>query len=271
MELFQLGFLSVTIVDVVDILLVAFIFYELYRGMRGTIAAQILVGLIIIVILSLAAQMLEMKAMGWILRTLSDIWVIAFIIIFQPEIRRMLSTIARNRLVRIFLRLNVTESIEEISAAALELSKKKQGALISIARGTGMKSFTETGVVLGAQVSRALLLSIFNPRSPLHDGAVIVNDRIIEAARCTLPLSLTNRIGDLALGTRHRAGLGITEQSDAVALIVSEETGAISIADNGELFYKISVKDLRKELRERLVLSVQRTVQNVKEAIRPQQ
>jgi len=270
MELVKIGFLSVTAVDVIDILLVTFIFYELYRGMRGTIAAQILVGLLVIVILSVIAQTVNMKAMGWILRTLTDIWVIAFIIIFQPEIRRLLSTIARNRLVRVFLRMNVTESIEEISATALELSKKKQGALIIIARGTGMKSFTETGVILGAQISRSLLLSIFNPRSPLHDGAVIVNDRIIEAARCTLPLSATNRIGDLVLGTRHRAGLGITEQTDAVAVIVSEETGAVSIADNGELLYKISVKDLRKELRERLVLSVQRTVQNVKEAIRPQ-
>jgi diadenylate cyclase len=270
MELFEVGFLSVTLVDVVDILLVTFIFYQLYRGMRGTIAAQILIGLVVIVVLSVIAQSINLKAMGWILRTLTDIWVIAFIIIFQPEIRRLLSTIARNRLVRLFIRLNVTESIEEISATALELSKKKQGALIIIARGTGMKSFTETGIALGAQISRSLLLSIFNPRSPLHDGAVIVNDRIIEAARCTLPLSSTTRVGELALGTRHRAGLGITEQTDAVAVIISEETGAISIADNGELQYKISVKDLRKELRERLVLSVQRTVQNVKEAIRPQ-
>jgi diadenylate cyclase len=270
MELFSFGFLEVTLTDVVDILLVAFIFYQLYRGMRGTIAAQILIGLVVIIVLSVIAQTVNLKAMGWILRTLSDIWVIAFIIIFQPEIRRLLSTIARNRLVRLFIRLNVTESIEEISATALELSKKKQGALIIIARGTGMKSFTETGIALGAQISRSLLLSIFNPRSPLHDGAVIVNDRIIEAARCTLPLSSTTRIGDLALGTRHRAGLGVTEQTDAVAVIISEETGAISIADNGELTHKISVKDLRKELRERLVLSVQRTVQNVKEAIRPQ-
>lgn len=269
MELFKIGFLSVTVVDIVDILLVTFICFQIYRGMRGTIAAQILIGLLVIVILSLTAQAVDLKAMGWVLRTLTDIWVIAFIIIFQPEIRRLLSTIARNRLIRLFIRLNVTESIEEIVATALELSKKKQGALIIIARGTGMKSFTETGVALGAQISRALLLSIFNPRSPLHDGAVIVNDRIIEAARCTLPLSSVTRVGELALGTRHRAGLGVTEQSDAVAVIVSEETGAISIADSGELFHRISVKDLRKELRERLVLSVQRTMQNVKEAIRP--
>ena len=270
MELFKIGFLTVTVVDLVDILLVTFIFYSLYRGMRGTVAAQIFVGSIVIVLLAFIAQAANLKAMGWILRTLMDIWVIAFIIIFQPEIRRLLSTIARNRFVRMFLRLNVNESIEEITAAVLELSKKKQGALIIVARGTGMKSFVETGIALGALISRSLLLSIFNPRSPLHDGAIIVNDRIVEAARCTLPLSATNRLGDLALGTRHRAGLGITEQTDAVAVIVSEETGAISIADNGELKYKISVADLRKELRERLVLSMQRSIQNVKEAIRPQ-
>ncbi len=270
MELFNIGFLSVTIFDVIDILLVTFIVYRLYRGMRGTIAAQILVGLLVIVILSVIAQAINLKAMGWILRTLTDVWVIAFVIIFQPELRRLLSTIARNRMVRLFLRMNVSESIEEISATALELSKKKHGALIIIARGTGMKSFVETGIILNAQISRSLLLSIFNPRSPLHDGAVIVNDRTIEAARCTLPLSSNSRIGDLVLGTRHRAGLGITEQTDAVAVIISEETGAISIADNGELFYKISVKDLRMELRERLVLSMQRSFKNVKEAIRPQ-
>ena len=270
MELFNIGFLSVTVVDVVDILLVTFIVYRLYRGMRGTIAAQILVGLLVIVVLSVIAQAVNLKAMGWILRTLTDIWVIAFVIIFQPELRRLLSTIARNRLVRLFLRMNVSESIEEICATALELSKKKQGALIIVARGTGMKSFVETGIILGAQISRSLLLSIFNPRSPLHDGAVIINDRTVEAARCTLPLSSNSRIGDLVLGTRHRAGLGITEQTDAVAVIISEETGAISIADNGELFHKIAIKDLRRELRERLVVSMQRSFKNVKEAIRPQ-
>ncbi len=271
MELFKIGFLSISIIDVIDIFLVTFVFYRLYRGMRGTIAAQIFIGLIIIVFLSLGVQAFNLKAIGWILRTLSDILVIAFIIIFQPEIRRLLSTIARNRFVRMFLRQNVDESIEEITAAALEFSKKKQGALIIIARGTGMKSFTETGVTLHAQISRSLLLSIFNPRSPLHDGAVIVSDRTVEAARCTLPLSATLRVEERALGTRHRAGLGVTEQTDALAVIVSEETGAISIADNGELTYRIPVKELRTELRARLVLTVQRSFKNVKEAIRPQQ
>jgi diadenylate cyclase len=268
MELFKIGFLTVSIVDVIDILIVTFIFYRLYRAMRGTVAAQIFVGMIVIVILSFFVRAFNLIAMGWILRTLSDILVIAFIIIFQPEIRRLLSTIARNRLVRMFLRLNVDESIEEITASVLEMAKKKTGALIIIARGTGLKTFTESGVIMHAQISRSLLLSIFNTRSPLHDGAVIVNDRTIEAARCTLPLSASLRIEERVLGTRHRAALGVTEQTDAIAVIVSEETGAISIAENGELTYRIPTKELRKELRKRLVLSMERSLKNVKEAIR---
>jgi diadenylate cyclase len=270
MELFKIGFLTVSIIDIVDILIVTFIFYRLYRAMRGTVAAQIFIGLIVIVALSIIAQATNLKAMSWILRALTDIWVLAFIIIFQPEIRRLLSNIALNRFVRMFLRFNVNDTIEDITSATLELSKKKQGALIIISRGTGMKSFSENGIILNAQISKSLLLSIFNPRSPLHDGAVIVNDRTIEAARCTLPLSANTKYGDLQLGTRHRAGLGISEQTDAIALIISEETGSISIAEGGELYYKLSIQDLRKELRERLVISVQRSIQNVKEAIRPQ-
>ena len=267
MELFSFGFLTVTLIDVIDILIVTFIFYKLYRAMRGTVAAQIFIGLIFVVALSFVAQATNLKAVSWLLRTLTDIWVIAFIIIFQPEIRRLLSNIALNRFVRTFLRLNVTDTIEDIVNVAVDLARKRQGALIIISRGTGMKTFTENGIVMNAQISKSLLLSIFNPRSPLHDGAVIVNDRTIEAARCTLPLSATTKYGDLQLGTRHRAGLGITEQTDSVAVIISEETGAISIAENGELYYKLSVQDLRKELRERLLMPVQRSFKTVKEAI----
>jgi diadenylate cyclase len=238
--------------------------------MRGTIAAQIFIGLIVVVTLSFVAQTTNLKALSWILRTLTDIWVIAFIIIFQPEIRRLLSNIALNRFVRMFLRLNLNETIDDVTAAVIELSRKRQGALIILSRGSGMKTFTENGILLNAQSSKSLLLSIFNPRSPLHDGAVIINDRVIEAARCTLPLSPNTKYGEVQLGTRHRAGLGITEQTDALAVIVSEETGAVSIAENGDLYYKLSVQDIRKELRERMLLPVQRSLQNVKEAMRPE-
>jgi diadenylate cyclase len=140
--------------------------------------------------------------------------------------------------------------------------------LIIIVRGTGMKSVSESGIILQARVSRALLLSIFNPKSPLHDGAVIVNDRTIEAARCTLPLSAATRVGDIVLGMRHRAALGISEQADVISVIVSEETGTISLAEDGVLMRGLKSQELRKELRERLVLSMERSWKNIWHAVR---
>ncbi len=252
MELFRIGFLTVSIVDVLDIALVSFIFYKLYMVMRGTVAAQIFIGLILIIAFSFVTQALNLKAMNWILRTLTDIWVIAFIVLFQPELRRLLVLVGRNRVVRLFLRLDVQESIEEIVTAAAELARKHHGMLVVIIRATGLRAFVETGLPLQALISRPLLVSIFNPRSPLHDGAVVVRDRVIEAARVTLPLSQTSNIGDFTLGMRHRAGLGITEQADVLSVIVSEETGAISLADNGILVRGLTTQELRSELHSRL-------------------
>ena len=191
MELFKIGFISVSIVDIIDILLVSLIFYRLYLIIRGTVAAQIIVGLLLILIFSLIAQASNLKAVNWILHTLTDIWVIAFIILFQPELRRLLVLLGRNRIVRSFIKLDVEESIEEIVGAASELARKHHGMLIVLVRSTTLRTFIDMGTPLQAQISKALLVSIFNPRSPLHDGAVIVHDRIIEAARVTLPLSQT--------------------------------------------------------------------------------
>ena len=254
MELFKIGFLSVTIIDVLDILLVSFIFYRLYMVIRGTVAAQIFVGLLIILAFSFIAQASNLKAMNWILRTLTDIWVIAFIILFQPELRRLLVLLGRNRVIRSFIKLDVEESIEEIVGAASELARKHHGMLVVIVRSTTLRTFVDTGTPLQARISKALLVSIFNPRSPLHDGAVIVHDRIIEAARVTLPLSQTASIGDTVLGMRHRAALGISEQADVIAVMVSEETGKISVADNGILIRGLTTQELRHELYTRLSL-----------------
>ncbi len=251
-ELFHIGFLAVTLVDLIDIALVSFIFFKLYSVMRGTIAAQIFVGLVLIVGLSFLAQALSLKAMGWILRTLTDIWVIAFIVLFQPELRRLLILIGRNPIVRMFFRVDVEEAIEEIAATAFELARKHHGMLVVIVRTTGLRTLVETGAQLQARISRALLVSIFNPRAPLHDGAVVVHDRTIEAARVTLPLSQTATIGDVVLGMRHRAALGISEQADVVVVVVSQETGTVSIADNGVLIRGLSSQELRRELRSRL-------------------
>jgi diadenylate cyclase len=252
MELFKIGFLPVGVSDLVDIALVSFIFYRLYLVMRGTVAAQIFVGLVLILAISFVAQATNLQAMSWILRTLTDIWVIAFIVLFQPELRRLLVLVGRNRVVRMFLKMNVDESIEGVVEAVTDLSRKKQGALIVFQRATGIRTHVETGTRLEALVSRSLLLAIFNPKAPLHDGAVVIKDRLIEAARCTLPLSnLTSWEGQL-LGTRHRAGLGISEQADVVVVLVSEETGTISIAENGTLVRRLTPAQLRKELKERL-------------------
>jgi len=263
MELFKIGFLSVTISDIIDVALVSFIFYRLYLIMRGTIAAQIFVGLVLILAFSFVAQAANLKAMGWILRTLTDIWVIAFIVLFQPELRRLLVLVGRNPVIRMFLKTNVEESVDEIVGAVTELAKKKQGALIVIVRGTGIRTHVEAGTQMEALVSRSLLLSIFNPKSPLHDGAVVIKDRLIEAARCTLPLSnITSWEGQL-LGTRHRAGLGISEQADVVVVIVSEETGTVSIAQDGVLTRGLTPAVLRKELKDRLNVDADRSFGSV--------
>jgi diadenylate cyclase len=170
--------------------------------------------------------------------------------------------------VRFFLKLNVEESIEEVVGAVTELSKKKVGALIVITRATGLRMHSETGTRLEALVTRPLLLSIFNPRSPLHDGAVIIKDRLVEAARCTLPLSnLTEWEGQL-LGTRHRAGLGISEQADVLVVVVSEETGVVSLAENGTLYRGLTPAVLRKELKSRLNIEADRSLSSAWRLVR---
>jgi diadenylate cyclase len=263
MDLFKIGFLTITLADVFDVLLVSFIFYRLYLAMRGTIAVQIFVGLLIILAFSFTAQALNLKAMSWILRTLTDIWVIAFIILFQPELRRLLVLVGRNPIVRLFLKLDVDESIDEVVSAVTELSRKKMGALIVFVRSTGIRMHAETGTKMEALVSRSLLLSIFNPRSPLHDGAVIIKDRLIEAARCTLPLSSIPAWEGQLLGTRHRAGLGISEQADVVVVIVSEETGIVSLAENGTLYRGQTPAVLKRELKSRLSVESDRSLASV--------
>jgi len=252
-ELFKIGFLTVTFLDVVDILIVGFIVYKLYVLLRGTIAAQIFIGLIIILIFSFAAQAVQFKALNWLLKLVTDIWVIAFVILFQPEIRRLLVILARNPVMKIFGKHDMNESAEIIVDAAFELSQRQYGALIVIIRETGIRTYIESGEVLGAKLSKSLLTSIFFPKSSLHDGAVIIKGNIVEAARCTLPLSASTQADGENLGMRHRAGLGISEQADVISVIVSEETGGISIAENGVLSSGLSKDSLRKKLKEAFI------------------
>jgi len=247
-ELFKIGFLTITLSDITDIVIVAFIIYKLYTLLRGTIAAQVFIGLMIILMISFVAQAINLKALSWLLRLLTDIWVIAFVILFQPEIRRLLVMIARNPIFRIFTKAEPPEETQIIADAAFELSQQQHGALIVLVRSTGIRGYTETGEILNSRLSKDLLTSIFYPRSPLHDGAVIVKNNVIEAARATLPLSNTTKVDGESLGMRHRAGLGISEQADVISIIVSEETGGISIAENGQLSHGLSKDTLKNRI-----------------------
>ena len=253
--LVNIGFLTINWTDILDILVVTFIFYRLYLIMRGTIAIQIFLGLLVIVAGSFVASSLDLEAVSWILKTLADVWVIAFIILFQPELRRLLVILGRGRLMTNLVKSSVNETIEAIVEAFDEMSQRQTGALIILTRTTGIRMIIESGVPLGAEVSKQLLLSIFNPKAPLHDGAVVIKDRVVEAARCTLPLSGQLQIDGFIMGMRHRSALGISEQADVLAIIVSEETGIISIAEDGKLHRDLTTDTLRVWLRQGLNVS----------------
>lgn len=267
-ELFKIGFITVTLIDIIDIALVSFIFYQLYSAIRGTIAAQIFYGLLIVLFLSFIAQAANFKALGWLLKLLSDIWVIAFIILFQPEIRRILVMLGRSPLLKIFIRTDESNVAEIITESAFELAQHQHGALMVIVRTVGIKSVVETGEIINAKVSKNLIRSIFFPRSPLHDGAVVIHNDLIEAARCTLPLSNITSLDGNPLGMRHRAGLGISEQADVICVIVSEETASISIADRGKLIRGISRDQLRSYLVKNLRAGKERKITSIWKILR---
>lgn len=220
--------------------------------MRGTIAVQIFFALVLIAVFSLVARALNMQALGWLLSRLTDIWVIAFIILFQPEIRRLLLIIGSTRVARLFLRMEESQNVNEIAEACFEVRNRGWGALIIVIRSTIPQNILQTGESLQAKINKELLVSLFNPKSPLHDGAVIIHNNRIEAARCILPLSETERLDSQKFGTRHRAGLGITEASDALSIIVSEERKIVSIAENGKLVIVKDINDLKEKLRDAL-------------------
>ncbi len=267
-EIFKIGFISVSLLDIIDIVLVTLIFYKVYSVIRATIAAQIFYGMILVLILALLAQAANFKALGWLLKLLSDIWVIAFVILFQPEIRRLLVLIGRNPFVRMFIKNDGANVADVISEAAFELAQHQHGALIVIERSVGIRGVAETGEIINARLSKNLLRSIFFPRSAYHDGAVIVNNETVEAVRCTLPLSSETSVNGVELGMRHRAGLGISEQTDVISVIVSEETGSISVAEKGELKSGLSKEGLRNYLFNAITVSRKNGLKNILSAVK---
>ncbi len=241
--LFQVGFLKVTLIDVLDVLLIAFILYRLYQFLRGTRALQMAVGLLIILLMSALVNLFNLNGMVWIFNNLQTIWLIAFVIVFQPELRRLLLNIGQIPLIRKFVLVRSGLAIDEIIKASSELSNRGFGAIIVLARNSGLRRVIETGQPIQAEISSPLIVSLFNPLSPLHDGALIIQNELIEAAKCILPLSESTKL-EPWLGTRHRAAVGLAEESDAVIIIVSEETRKISVAMDGQLHRNLDEKKL---------------------------
>lgn len=238
-ELFSIGFLSVTLVDIFDILIVSALFFWIYKNLKDTIAIQILFGLVVLIGLSFISEAINLKSINWILKTLSDIWLIAFIIIFREEIRRLLLIITRSSIFQMFIKTSNSETFNILSEAVKELADKHIGALIILTRSQNIEMTVEKGFEVGAMVTKEIILSIFNPKSPLHDGAIIIENKTIVSAKNTLPLSKKIKSTKKNLGTRHKAALGLAEMTDALVIVVSEETGAISLANEGILYYNI--------------------------------
>jgi diadenylate cyclase len=235
------------VVDAIDVLIVSLLLYRLFSLMRGTRAVHMFFGLIVLFVLSVVAQWAHLIAVNWLISSLRTVWVIAFVIIFQPELRRALSLLGQNRMLSRFLRMRESGVIPEIMKSVQDLSEKRIGALIVLEKDMGLKNYTETGTPIDAKVSSELIGTLFTPSSPLHDGAIIIQHDRVVAAGCTLPLSQDQRLAP-ALGMRHRAALGLSEESDALVIIVSEETGSIAYADNGKIYRKVDLSTLRSEL-----------------------
>lgn len=246
MVLFRIGFISFTLIDLLDILAVYYVFYKIYQIMKGTRASQMFAGLLLIIVASFLFQMLNMKGMSWLISSFTAVWVIAFVIIFQPELRRLLIQIGQSRLIRMLFKVEENRAINAVINAAVQLADRHYGGLFVLQKDTGLKGIIETGIKLQAEVTSELLVSIFSPRTPLHDGAVIIANDIVQAAKCILPLS-QNPAVIRELGTRHQAALGITEESDAAAVVVSEESGRISLAFQGKFIHRNLDKELLKK------------------------
>jgi diadenylate cyclase len=245
--------------DALDIALVALVLYGILALFRGTRAVQMLVGVGVLVLASLAARALGLHSLGWLLDAVWSVWVVVLVVLFQPELRRALASIGQGEGLRVLLAggSGTTRVVEELASVAGSLAERRIGALLVIERGTGLRQYAELGVALDALVSADLLISIFLPYSPLHDGAAFIRDDRVVAAGCFLPLSRNAQVAR-QLGTRHRAALGITEETDAVVVAVSEETGRISVAVDGRIDAVPGPDALRERLAELLGIRAHR-------------
>ncbi|XKH51922.1 diadenylate cyclase CdaA [Chryseomicrobium palamuruense] len=239
------------LITILDVLFVWFVIYKLITLIRGTKAVQLLKGIFVIIVARVITDALGMETLGWMLDQVIRFGFLAIIIIFQPEIRRALEQLGRGK---IFARSSLQEQEEQnrllgaMSKSVSYMAKRRIGALISIERETGLSEYIETGIPMNATISSELLINLFIPNTPLHDGAVIIQRNKIASAACYLPLSESPFISK-DLGTRHRAAIGLSEVTDAVTIVVSEETGAVSITANGDLHRNLTMDEFEQHLK----------------------
>ncbi|WP_108671651.1 diadenylate cyclase CdaA [Peribacillus acanthi] len=256
MSLSNLTFLDVFI-NFIDVLVVWYVIYKLLMVIRGTKAVQLLKGIFVIVVVRSLSSFFGLTTLGWLMEQAMTWGFLAIIIIFQPELRRALEQLGRGK---IFARSTMQEEEEQeklvdaIVKATAYMAKRRIGALISVERETGLSDYIETGIGLQSKVSSELLINLFIPNTPLHDGAVIIQNNSVAAAACYLPLSESPFISK-ELGTRHRAALGVSEVTDCVTIVVSEETGSISLTKNGELHRDLSQDAFKDLLTNELLLA----------------
>ena len=245
----------VGILDVLEIIILAFLLYQVMKWMKNTRAWAVVKGLAVILVFMAIAEILDMTTIIWIGKSLFTLGAVAIIVALQPEIRRLIEDLGKNNLLTTLILLGDKQNdgrfsdktLNEIIAASFEMGRSKTGALIVIEVDSPLEEYERTGITVDGLVSSQLLVNIFEHNTPLHDGAVIIRGDRVQSATCYLPLS-DNRSLSKELGTRHRAGVGISEVTDALVIIVSEETGKVSVAQNGELFRSLDVIDLRRKL-----------------------
>lgn len=253
---------TMRILDIVDILVVAVILYQLYYMIHGTRAVSLLKGLLVLGALTLVSNWLDLHVVNWLLEKSMTVLIVALPIVFQPELRRALEQIGRGRFINRSSIVNDEERIRVIDAvttACEVMAQERIGALIAFERSVGLSDYVDTGVYVDAVLSEELLGNIFIPNTPLHDGAVLIRDNRIMAAGCLLPLTQDRTLSS-ELGTRHRAAIGLSEQADALVVVVSEETGRISYAYGGHLYRDLDGDGLRNMLRNYLLQSGEKRV-----------
>lgn len=236
----------------IEVILLWIVIYHGYLYFRGTRGAAVLTGLVVIFItLTLISQLLQLMVISWIIRSLTTFLAIALLIIFQPELRRALAALGSHHIFSVVTQNR--EAIELLTDATFELASRQFGALIALERDTNIRSFAESGVNINCELSTEMIVTVFQPKTPLHDGGMVINNDQILAAGCIFPVSQREDLGR-DLGLRHRAGLGITEETDAIAIVVSEETGIVSICHRGSVERKFDPETFKRRLSELLLL-----------------